>query len=166
MTRPAALASALLVGAASLLGCGGASNSTDWPKVDRTALEADLRRTDVEFAEATEKRGAEGWVSYFADDGAQLSARAEIVRGPDAVREQMSTFFAKGDRRLTWRPLIVQVSPAGDMGFTYGPYQVLSVGRDGATELIRKGTYMTVWRREKDGRWKVVADLGSQEPSR
>jgi ketosteroid isomerase-like protein len=43
---------------------------------------------------------------------------------------------------------------------------VLSVGRDGATEVIRRGTYMTVWRREKDGRWKVIADLGSQEPGK
>ena len=156
---------AILLGA-SARGCGGAANGTSWPDVDRVALEADLRRTDVEFADATAKRGVEGWVSYFAIDGAQLSARAEVVRGHDAVREQMSTFFAHGDRKLTWRPLLVQVSPAGDMGYTFGPYEVLAVGRDGATEVLRKGTYMTVWRREKDGRWKVVADLGSQEPAR
>jgi ketosteroid isomerase-like protein len=158
--------SALVLATTLALGCGGASNGTDWPHVDRALLEAELKKTDLEFADATDKRGVEGWVSYFATDGAQLSARAEVVRGPDAVREQMSQFFAKGDRKLSWKPLLVQVSPAGDMGYTYGPYEVLSVGRDGVTEVIRRGTYMTVWRREKDGRWKVIADLGSQEPGR
>ena len=149
----------------SLAACGGSAGTAGYPAIDRISLEAELKRTDVEFAEATQKRGVEGWVSYFADDGAQLDARSEVVRGKDAVREHMGTFFAKGDRRLTWRPLIVSVSPAGDMGYTYGPYEVLSVASNGATEVLRRGTYMTVWRHEKDGRWRVVADLGSQDPT-
>jgi hypothetical protein len=77
------------------IGCGGAASGGECPKIDRVSLEAELKKADQDFAEATDKRGVDGWVSYFAPDGAQLSARAEVVRGPDAVREQMTQFFAK-----------------------------------------------------------------------
>jgi len=28
----------------------------------------------------------------------------------------------------------------------------------------RRGKYITIWRKQADGRWKVAADLGNQGP--
>jgi ketosteroid isomerase-like protein len=48
------------------------------------------------------------------------------------------------------------VSQSGDLGYTYGTYLM----KDGASEV--RGTYVTVWRKRPDGRWKYVLDSGNQ----
>jgi ketosteroid isomerase-like protein len=59
---------------------------------------------------------------------------------------------------LTWWPTYADVSRAGDLGYTTGPYEF----RENATDKTPAGTghYFTIWRRQPDGAWKFVLDLG------
>jgi ketosteroid isomerase-like protein len=57
---------------------------------------------------------------------------------------------------VDWSPQAGDVSSSGDLGFTYGVYEL-------RTDTERQtGTYVTVWRRNKEGRWKYVLDAGTQ----
>jgi ketosteroid isomerase-like protein len=47
---------------------------------------------------------------------------------------------------------------SGDLGYTWGHYKITT---DGET---KHGKYMTVWHRESDGTWKVIADMGNADP--
>jgi ketosteroid isomerase-like protein len=60
--------------------------------------------------------------------------------------------------KLTWKPGWAEVSRAGDLGYTTGLYTLAR------TDGIRFGHYAAVWRKQTDGRWKVVADGGNQHP--
>lgn len=59
---------------------------------------------------------------------------------------------------LTWWPTYADVSRAGDLGYTTGPYEF----RENAADKAPAGTghYFTIWRRQPDGTWKFVLDLG------
>jgi len=49
------------------------------------------------------------------------------------------------------------------MGYTVGRYQ--GVFRNAKGENVRQsGTYLTVWRKDKHGSWKVAADGGEADP--
>ncbi|MDH4197876.1 MAG: nuclear transport factor 2 family protein [Candidatus Aminicenantes bacterium] len=64
---------------------------------------------------------------------------------------------------LTWQPVVAEVSAAGDLGWTSGPYEIRPV-RDyqGAPGV---GHYISVWGRKKDGVWKVLIDGGIGHPA-
>jgi ketosteroid isomerase-like protein len=65
-------------------------------------------------------------------------------------------------RTLAWQPLLVEVSKSGDLGYSIGSYEARKTDASG-THVVGTGKYMTVWRRQKDGSWKVVFDSGVQD---
>ena len=125
------------------------------------ALRASLTQAELDFAAATAARGVDGWVEAFAENGRLLNANGVVVQGKAAIRANMMGPLAKV--KLTWWPTLVEVAPEGDMGFTHGPYEVKVPDAQGKLKLVSHGAYLTVWRRQPDGAWKVVADFGSED---
>ena len=64
--------------------------------------------------------------------------------------------------RLEWRPTFADISRAGDLGYTTGPYE-FRPGGEGAGDP-QYGHYVSVWRVQPDGSWKVVIDVGITHP--
>jgi len=128
---------------------------------DQAAELASLTAADREFARATAARGVEGWVANFAEDGVMLRAGA-IVRGHAAIEELMAPAFSDSSYSLSWEPEHGEVSASADLGYTVGRYESRRVGPDGSS-LLGAGRYVTIWRRDSAGHWKVVLDIGSPD---
>jgi ketosteroid isomerase-like protein len=131
----------------------------------RTQVEQ-LELAERDFQRATLEKGVEGWNSFFADSGAQLQNTSHIVRGHAAIRELMGEFLASKTDRLIWWPVSSEISTSGDMAYTFGASGVVSVDSTGALSIAGRGTYLTVWRRDARGNWKVTADMGGQASAR
>ncbi|MGH9424802.1 MAG: YybH family protein, partial [Terriglobia bacterium] len=59
---------------------------------------------------------------------------------------------------LTWEPAFADVAQSGDLGYTTGPWEIRPTGpKDKPTAY---GHFVSVWKRQTDGLWKVVVDLG------
>lgn len=63
---------------------------------------------------------------------------------------------------LFWWPVFVGISADGNLGFSTGPWE-WSKDRDQAKPQ-GYGYYATVWKRGKDGNWKMAVDLGISFP--
>lgn len=60
---------------------------------------------------------------------------------------------------LFWWPVYADIAASGDFGFTTGP---AVFGPDRTTREAKGGIYYSsVWRKDINGNWKVLADLGS-----
>jgi ketosteroid isomerase-like protein len=60
------------------------------------------------------------------------------------------------------------VARSGDLGYTWGFYESRWRSEDGR-EQVTRGKYTSVWRRQADGAWKAVLDMGNPtvtEPAR
>jgi ketosteroid isomerase-like protein len=140
----------LITAAASFVACA---------HLDAEAARKSLLQADVDFARDVAARGTEAWVDAFAEDGAMLIANAPLIRGRQKIRELMAELGdprkGKPELLMRWRPLGAQVSNDGTLGWTYG--NSVSVTAQGE----RQGKYLTVWRKQADGSWKVQADQGS-----
>ena len=113
---------------------------------------AELEAADREFSGQTQATGYEAWASYLADDGAEWGGsrrveRAELVAWMRRVLAQ---------RVLTWEPIASR--RRGDYAFTVGRYRLVSRLDDSDAET---GTYVSIWRRQADGKWKIAFDIGS-----
>lgn len=60
---------------------------------------------------------------------------------------------------LTWDPSYAEISEGADLGYTLGPYE----SRTPEGEL-RHGHYVSVWRKQKSGQWRLVIDGGNHHP--
>ncbi len=100
------------------------------------------------FSAAAVERGTkQAFLDFFADDAVSFGPAPVVGRDPIREGPEMPP--------LEWWPAAAEVSAAGDLGYTTGPYR--SVGPDG---VARWGHYHSVWGRQADGGWKVLIDLG------
>jgi ketosteroid isomerase-like protein len=54
------------------------------------------------------------------------------------------------------------VAASRDLAYTVGTWQVSK--KENPEEVLATGKYVTVWRKQKDGSWKAVADIGNDDP--
>lgn len=126
---------------------------------DLEALRHELMEADRAFDQAVQDRGAEGWVATFSDDGRMLLDGGPIVTGAEAIRDVMSILDDPA-YSLRWEPLGAEVSASGDLGYTWGRY-VRELRRESGETETAEGKYLTVWRRDPRGGWRVAADIGN-----
>lgn len=145
------------------LGLPGGGQTGPNPLTDPTANPGKVLLYDLEarFAKDTLERGGAGFASWFASDGVALGNGKAPVIGQVAIEK--SANWSPKDYQLTWTPTDAQMGPSGDMGFTWGHFEGRSKDSSG-NPVLTSGRYMTIWRKQADGSWKVVLDAGANEP--
>lgn len=120
-----------------------------------------LFQLEARFAKDVLERGGAGFASWFADDGVALGNGKAPLIGKVAIAK--SANWSPNDYQLTWTPTDGIMGPSGDMGYTWGHYEGRSKDANG-NPVLTSGRYITMWRKEPDGSWKVVLDAGANEP--
>lgn len=156
--RPACLLACL-----ALAGCAPQGSSKRAFTADLPAS-SELLEADRAFARDTADRGIDGWLDSFTDDGAVLPSGEPIARGKAAVRAVMAPLLSDATTKLRWAPDQASVSASGDLGYTEGHTTVSKVGPSGREVVVAKLKYLTVWKRQPDGHWKVAVEVGTPEP--
>lgn len=121
-----------------------------------------LMQADRDFNDAVAQRRLDTWAEYFAPNGSQMSEGGKLVTGDSAIRAHMAPAFGDSAFRLEWEPLRAEISRGGKLGTTWGRWTAHGV-RDGRAE-ITTGNYVTIWRKQADGSWKIVFDTGDSDP--
>lgn len=116
-------------------------------------LKAELLKADTDFAALTAQRGLDGFLAYLAEGVLKFGEKGKLLTTKEQAREQLKRSFDTPGFQLRWKPLGAEVAASGDLGYTWGEYEAAPAGR--------RGHYLTVWKRQKDGTWKVVADVGN-----
>lgn len=147
--RPS-IAAALAI-ATLILGQGIAAGGDAGGTTDTTGRAAELRAAEEAFARTMADRDHDAFASFLAAEAVFFGRRGEI-RGREAVAAAWRPLYEGPDAPFSWRPDSATVLDSGTLGLTSGPV----LAPDGR----RIGTFNSVWRREADGRWKVVFDRG------
>jgi ketosteroid isomerase-like protein len=118
-----------------------------------------LRQLEANFAADVARYGHAAFLTYFAEDG------VEVVDGggfdtKDIMRKQPP--WADGTS-LTWIPVKAEMAASGDLGYTYGNYIFTTKDKEGKV-VVNYGKYTSIWKKQKDGQWKVIVDMGNSSP--
>ena len=117
-----------------------------------------LMEADRAFDRDTAARGLDGWMSWFAED-ARIETSKEVLVGKPALREVYLKMFAAREFRIHWWPVQAEISADGTLGFTFG--RAVVSWRDEKGEMQKsESRYTTLWRKQKDGTYKVIFDMG------
>jgi len=121
-----------------------------------------LLQTDRDFAAASLSHGAAEAFNMYLHDNATMFSDG---RYPVVGREAAYNLMKAGDNGsvLKWTPRAAEVAGSGDMGWTWGEYVFILKG-DGE-ETKSYGKYVNVWKKDNNGDWKVIADIGNSSPA-
>lgn len=119
---------------------------------------APLMQADRDFGKATADKGVDGWMAYMAPGAVLLGAEPKATS--DAIRATMTEELEPG-AHLTWEPTKAGfIGPT--LGYTIGRFEYSGTDDHGKPTSF-KGSYMTTWKLQKDGTWKVIGDIGEPD---
>jgi ketosteroid isomerase-like protein len=121
-----------------------------------------LFKLEADFAKAVAAGGGKAFASYFAEDGVTLANKQEATIGREAIARK--AVWDPATYQLSWTPQGGQMSPSGDMGYTWGHYEGRSKDSNG-NPVLTTGRYLTLWKKQADGAWKVALETSNEEPA-
>jgi uncharacterized protein (TIGR02246 family) len=130
--------------AALLAACGGRTIPPD--PVSRKAIEAAVQQ----YVTASNQGDADALAALYADDAVLLPPDHEPIQGRAAI----GAFWRQGtDEGLEVTTLSVEVE--GSIGYLVGRYNLPANDEEPADS----GKYVMCLRRQRDGSWKLTADI-------
>jgi ketosteroid isomerase-like protein len=124
----------------------------------QSTLDAALQ-ADRDFAAAVAKDGSKaGFLAWLHPTDSQFIQPGVYLKGASAIAapfEQSPPGFA-----IAWVPDSGVGSASGDFASTTGRYTVKM-----EDQLLEQGRYMTSWRKDEAGVWKVVMDATIPDPA-
>ena len=117
------------------------------------ALDA-MIATERAFAQKSVDTGMrEAFLGFLAEDSVLFLPAAVPGRETMADRPEPSG-------QLAWAPGFADISAAGDLGYTTGPYRFSTRLPDGTFgEPHGYGHFVSVWQRQADDSWKVLLTM-------
>jgi len=147
MFRKSILITTLIISTSAIVGIVSAQKQSERMQNRRALVEMEHA-----FAQAAATKGTrDAFLEFLADDG--------IIFQPGPVNGKK--FWSERPSRkglLSWEPIFADVSRAGDLGYTTGPWEFRPNGPD--DQPIAFGQYFTIWKKQRDGSWKAVLDRG------
>ena len=110
---------------------------------------------DLAFSDMCRQVGMKkAFLQYIDNEGALLRPDHFPIVGSDAINylSQLSDTAYK----LSWQPSHAEIAASGDFGYTFGIFKLQ------LPDTTFSGTYVNIWKKEKDGEWKFV--LNSDNP--
>jgi uncharacterized protein (TIGR02246 family) len=123
---------------------------------------AEVRRAidkgNAQWSEGWKKGDAAMVAAIFAADGVQLAGSGKIIKGPQQIMERQKAAMQGADPGVKVTVTTVNVWLDGDTAYETGKYkyEYTEKGKPGTDE----GRYVTIWKHQKDGSWKLSMDMG------
>lgn len=118
---------------------------------DPEKYKASLIKADEDFAKLSVQKGLkEAFLEYIDSNGVLLRPNVIPIAGADAVDYIIG--LKDTGYTMQWKPSDAFVATSGDLGYTYGVYQL----KPSLTDTAFYGTYVSIWKKQTDGKWKFV----------
>jgi ketosteroid isomerase-like protein len=120
-------------------------------------LKVEMLETDRAFSAMSKSKGLRNaFMNFIDNDAVLLRPNSTPLEGGEA----MDLIISSNDTlsTLTWEPKNAAISKSGDLGYTYGVYS----RKPGDMDTVYYGTYVTIWKRQPDGKWKFVLQSGNE----
>jgi len=111
-------------------------------------------KADEAFSDMSRKTGMKkAFIEFIDNEGILLRPNHPPIIGADAI--DFLSQVNDSSYTLTWSPGGGEIATSGNLGYTYGIYMLAT------KDTILRGTYVSIWKKEKDGKWKFVLDSGN-----
>jgi uncharacterized protein (TIGR02246 family) len=155
-----------VVGVAALAlglgGCGkaGGGKGASDPASVKAAIQKDESRWNQDF----KSKDSEGLSSHYADDAYFVAPGLAPADGSTAIRQVYANGTTDPAFEVQFASDKIDVSSGGDMAYARGHFSEKYTDKKSGKVMSTKGSYLTVYKKQDDGSWKVVEDFAVADP--
>ena len=121
-------------------------------------LKGEIIKSDKAMSELAAKEGFLKAILFYANDDIVKFYEGELpIIGKSAFEQAASG--KSGPKTLTWEPVKAEAAESGELGYSWGNWKFI------LKDTTIYGNYFTLWKKHKDGSWKVALDGGNSTPA-
>jgi uncharacterized protein (TIGR02246 family) len=155
--RYSPLASVLL--AAILTGCAPAPAPPVAPPDTHDADVKAIKDLEATWVQNFTTKDPDKIATVYADDASVMITDMPVINGIPAAKTALKSMVADKNFSITFASDKVDVAKSGDIAYSQGTYTMTSTNPKTKKPATDKGKYVTVFKKQADGSWKVVADI-------
>lgn len=129
------------------------------PENDRVL--AAINDSNARYISAFANRDPQAFANLYDINGARLGddGNGSVTRGHDAIARSAEKFMKSVNGTVTVTADTQRLYIVDNLAYEEGKYSLTFVRRGEAAEQHVTGQYVTVWKRQRDGGWKIYADI-------
>lgn len=123
-----------------------------------TETKRTIEKGNAQWVEAWEKGDPAMVADLFAEDGKYLSGSGKVYKGRQQILEWQKAFMQALGKGVKVTVTTINVWLDGDTAYETGKYGYNY--QENGKPTVLSGKYVTIWKRQKDGSWKLFMDMG------
>lgn len=81
--------------------------------------------------------------------------------GLEALKTRLTNVFERFTVKLV--AIVIEIRLQGDVAYDYGWHELTLTPKDGGEAIRRRDRYLDIWRRNKEGNWKLWMYMDNQD---
>lgn len=131
------------------------------PAVDLAAERAAVEAANTEWTASSQD--VDKYMSFFAEGAYFLGINQPMIVGKQGIRERIDYLNDLPGFGGEASAVKIEVSKEGDMAYVVGQ-GTWGLAVEGGESVTIPGKTLTVWKKQADGSWKIVADAVNTAP--
>lgn len=157
----------IAVGAAAsaclaLAACGQSADEAEQQAETAAGPLAELQELEASTVAAIAADDVDAAVAHYAEDVRFIAPGAGPATGIAAVRASFERIVADPSSDLVLVPGPIWIAESGELAVTNSQYYYSFAAADGPE--VERGFNQSVWRRDDQGNWKIVAEVNAPLP--
>jgi len=117
-----------------------------------------IDKGNAQWIEAWDKADASLIAALFAEDGVLLGRNGKFSKGPQQILEHMKPVLEGAGKGVKATVTTVDLWLDGETAYETGKYSYKY--QEKGKPVNEEGRYVTIWKRQSDGSWKIIMDMG------
>lgn len=120
-------------------------------------VSASVNEIWTRYSSAYNSGDIDSWIALWADNGVQMPPGFPPVLGKEEIRKRNQAVLDRFtfDLRITNE----EIGVADDWAFARGTYKATLTPKHGGERTHVDGKYLTIFKRQSDGSWKIYRDI-------
>jgi uncharacterized protein (TIGR02246 family) len=117
-----------------------------------------IDKGNAQWIDAWDKADASLIAGLFAPDGVMLGSNGKFFKSPKQILEHLKPVMEGAGKGVKATVTTVDLWLDGDTAYETGRYSYKFPEK--SQPVTEEGRYVTIWKRQTDGSWKIIMDMG------
>lgn len=128
------------------------------PAPDMAVIKKTIEDFNAASMEALQSGETAALMAFYTDDAVSMPPNMEVCKGKAAIEEMMKMMAESGVKVTRAEFGTTELMAGGTMACDIGWYD-MTMEIPGMGEMDDKGNFVSIWKQQEDGSWKVFAEI-------
>lgn len=142
-------------------GCNQAGAPQAVAPADTAAATKAIQTLEADMLKAYQSKSAGATMAFYTDDATVITPGLPPASSAGAIMKALAEQFMDPGFSIRFASSKIDVAASGDLAYAQGSFEASHTDWKTSKVVREAGSYVTVFRKQADGKWKAVQDIAS-----